>query len=101
MNTFFKNILERKRIKYNTDVNKAMRILNRIFQTNIKLFVAVSPQNERKLEFADHQWLSNHDKPQSDAVFFVRINCQIITILVTKRKHVIGPNNIITLNEEL
>ena len=40
------------------------------------------------------------DQPQSDKVVSGMITFQIIIILVKKWKHGIGPNNIITFNEE-
>ena len=54
-----------------------------------------------KLEFADNLWLPFLDRPQSDIVVFAIITFQIYKILLTKWNHVIGPNNIITLNEWL
>ena len=41
----FKKVLDKKR-RYDTNIHKAMRILDGKFQTNNKLFVMVNP-NER------------------------------------------------------
>ena len=41
------------------------------------------------------------DQAQSDIVVFAIINFQIYDILVTKWENGIGPNDIITFNEEL
>ena len=51
------------------------------------------------MEFADHLWLPFVDQPQSDIVIFSIITFHTYNILVTKCRHGIGPNNIITLNE--
>ena len=61
----------------------------------------VNKKNACKLEFADHLWLLFFDQPQSDVVDFALIYFHICIILVTKRKHVIVPNDIITFNEVL
>ena len=52
------------------------------------------------MEFSGHLWLPFLDQPQSDIVFFAIIYFQIYHILVSKWKHGIGPNDIITFNEE-
>ena len=57
--------------------------------------------NACKLESADHLWLPFLDQPQSEIVVSVIITFHIYDIIVTKWKHGIGPNNIITFNEEL
>ena len=59
-----------KKWKYNTNIHKATRIPEVIFQTNNKLFVLVHPKNACKLEFLDNLWLTFIDKPQSYAVVF-------------------------------
>ena len=41
------------------------------------------------------------DQPQSDILFFATITFKIYNILVTKWKHGICPNDIITFNGEL
>ena len=46
-------------------------------------------------------WLTFLDQPQSDIVVFAIIIFQIYNIIITKWKHVIGYNDIITFNEEL
>ena len=72
-----------------------------IHQTNKKFYFTVQPKNACQLKFEDHLWLPFLDQPQSDIVFFAMITFHIYNILVTKWKHVIGPNNIITFNEKL
>ena len=52
-----------------------------------------------RLEFVDHLWLSFLDQPQSGIVVFEIVNFYIYNILVTKWKHRIVPNDIITFNE--
>ena len=53
------------------------------------------------MEFVDHLWLPFLDQPQSDIVVFIIITFQIYNILVQSWKHGIGPNYIISFNEEL
>ena len=60
--------------------------------------MADNPKDACKLKFADNLWLPFLDQPHSDAIVFEIIIFQIIKNLVTKQKHGIGPNNIITLN---
>ena len=50
-------------------------------------------------ELADQLWLPFLDQPHSDIVVSVIINFQMYKIVVTKWKHGIGPNDIITLNK--
>ena len=69
-----------------------------IHQTNKKIYVTVQPKNSCKLEFADNLWLPFLDQPHSDIVVFTIINFQIYNILVTKWKHLIVTNDLITLN---
>ena len=101
MNTFVNNTDGRKRSKYDRNIHKGMRIPVDIYQTNKKFFVTVQPKNACKLEFADHLWIPFIDEPQSFIVVFTVINFPIYNILVTKCKYGIGPNGIITFNEEL
>ena len=70
-----------------------------IHQTNTKFSVTFQPKNTYKLEFVDHLWLPFLYQPQYDIVVFEIITFQIYNIILTKRKHGIGPNDIITLNE--
>ena len=77
-----------------------MQITVDIYQTNKKFFVTFQPKNACKLEFSDHLWLPFLDQPQSDIVVFAIITFQLHNILVTKWKHRIGPNKIITFNQE-
>ena len=67
----------------------------------IKFFVTVQPKNACKLEFVDHLWIPFLDQPQSNIVVFDIIKFQVKRILVNKWKHEIGPNDIISFNEEL
>ena len=53
------------------------------------------------MEFEDHLWLPFLDQPQSDILIFEIINFYIYNSLVTKWKHGIGHNDIISFNEEL
>ena len=101
MNTLFKNNYGIKIRKYGTNIHKAVIIPGGIFQTNQKFFVTVHPKNTCKLEFVNYLLLPFLDQPQSDSVVFEMINFQIYNIMVTKWKHGIGPNDIITSNEEL
>ena len=100
-NTLFKANDERKRRRYDKITHKAMRIPVDINQTNKKFSITVQPKNACKLEFVDHLWLPFIYQPQSDIIVFAIINFQIYNILVTKWKHGIVPDDIITLNEEL
>ena len=72
-----------------------------IYQITKWFFVTVKPKNACKLEFSDHLWLPFLDQTQSDIVESEINNFYTYNILVTKWKHVIGPNDIITRNEEL
>ena len=56
-------------------------------------------KNVRRLEFSDNLWLPYLDQPHSDVVVFVVVTFQIYKILVTKWKHGICPNDIVTFNE--
>ena len=49
----------------------------------------------------DNLWLPFLDKLHSDIEVFAMITFQIYKILLTRRKHGIGPNEIISFNEEL
>ena len=60
-----------------------------------------STKNECKLEFAVFLCLPFCEQPHSDTVVFATITYQIYNILVTKWKHGIGPNDIISFNGEL
>ena len=71
------------------------------FIKQIKHLCYSSTKNAFKLEFSDNLWLPFIDQPQSDIVVFEIITFQIYIVLVTKSKHRIGPNDIITFNEEL
>ena len=53
------------------------------------------------MELSDHLWLTFLDQPHSDIVVSAIIYFHIYNILVTKWKDGIGPNDMITLNEEL
>ena len=53
------------------------------------------------MESADHLWLPFIDEPQSDFLVFEIIIFQIYNIIVTKWKHGICPDGIISFNEEL
>ena len=53
------------------------------------------------MEFSDHLWLPFLDQPQSGILVSAIIAFHIYNILVTKWKYGIGPNDLITLNEEL
>ena len=52
------------------------------------------------MESADYLWLPFLDRPQYDIVVFATITFQVCKILVTKWKHVIGPNDKIFFHEE-
>ena len=51
--------------------------------------------------FLDHLWLQFLDQTQSDIVVFAIIYFQIYNMLVTKWKHRIVPNDIISFDKEL
>ena len=53
------------------------------------------------MESAYHLCIPFIYQPHSDLLFFAMIYFQMYNILVTKWKHGIGNNNIITLNEHL
>ena len=76
-----------------------MRIPFGNYQRTKTFFVTVQQKNACKLEFADQLWLPFLDKPQSDIVVFDIFTFNIYNILVTKCKHGIGINDIITYNE--
>ena len=63
--------------------------------------MTVHAKNSYKSEFSNHLWLPFCDQPQSDIVVFARITLYMYKILVTKWKHGIRTNYIITFNEEL
>ena len=77
-----------------------MRNILGIHKTNRKFTCYSSIKNACKLDFPDHLWLSFIDQPQPDIVVFAIITFHIYTILVTKCKHGIGPNDTNTFNEE-
>ena len=58
-------------------------------------------KNACEIKFEDHLLLTFLDQPQSYIVVFETITFQIYNILLTKWKHGIGPNDIITFNQEL
>ena len=91
--------MEQKNRKYDTNIYKAVRIADGIFQTSNKLFVTFHPKNVCKLEFSDNLWLPFLDQPQSDVMVFSIITFQMYKILVIKWNHVIGPTYMIKLNE--
>ena len=97
----FKNSNEIKINKCDRSIHKATGILVYIRQTNNKFSVLVQPKNACKLEFSYYVWLPFLYQPQSDIVLFAMINFHIYNIIVTKCKHVIGPNIITSFNEEL
>ena len=101
MNTLFKNKGKIKRRRHDINIHKAMQIPVNIYQSNKLFFGLVQPKNACKLEFADHLWLPYLDKTQYDIIDFAIITYQIYNILVTKWKHRIGTNDIISLNEIL
>ena len=96
MNTLFKTNDEINRSMCDKSIHKAMKIPVDICQTNKKLSVTVQPKNTCKLKFSVHLWLSFLDQPQSEFVVFSIINFHLYKIIVTKCKHGIGPNDIIT-----
>ena len=59
----------------------------------------VHPNNACKMGFAYQLWLPFIDQSQSDVVIFAIITFHICNILVTKFKHGIAPNGIISFNE--
>ena len=101
MNTLFNNDDEIKIRICDRNIHKAMQITVGFYQRNKKLFVTIQPTSAYKLEFIDHLWLPFLDQPQYDIVVFSIINCHIYNIIVAKCKHGIGPNDIISFNEEL
>ena len=50
-----------------------MRIPDRIFQTNKKLYVTLNTKNIQNLEFDNHLWLPFIDQPKSEACSFFNI----------------------------
>ena len=89
MNMLFKANGERKRRICDKIIYKAMRNPVGIQQTNKRFYITVQPRNACKVEFVDHLWL---------LIVFQIITFQVYTILVTKWKNGIGPNDIIALN---
>ena len=71
------------------------------FIKKIKKCVTVLPKKSCGLEFVYRLRLPFIDQPKSDIVFIEIITLQIYNIILTTRKHGIGPNDIITFNEEL
>ena len=67
-----------------------------IHKTKENFSVTVKQKNACKLEFSDHLWLPFLDQPQSEIAVSVTMNFKIYNILAAKKKHGIGPNNIIT-----
>ena len=88
MITTFKQYNGTKIRKCNINTHKAIRIPDGNFQTKNKLFVTVNPKTH-----------VNIDQSQSDIVVFEIIYFHLYKILVTKWKHGICPNDIITFNE--
>ena len=78
--------------------DKQQQFLSTFIKELKKVFVTVQQKNAYKLEFADNLWLLFLDQLLSDIVVFEINNFQIYSILVTKWKHVTGPNDIITFN---
>ena len=101
MNMLFNNYDEIKIRICDRNIHKAVQITVGIYQRNKELFVTVQPKSAYKLEFIDRLQLPFLDQPQSDIVVFAIITCHIYNIIVTKWKHGIVSNDIISLNEEL
>ena len=101
MNTLLNTNYERKIKSRDRSIHKAMQILVDINQTTENFSVLVQPKNTFKLELSDHLWLPFLDLPHYNIVVFAIINFHVYNILVKQWKHVIGPNDIITFNEEL
>ena len=90
MNKLFKNNDKIKISICDKSIHKAIRITVDIHQTNKRLFVKVQPKNT---------CLPFLDLPQSDIIAFSIITFHIYKIMVTKWKHGIGPNDLITFNK--
>ena len=101
MNSLFKTKDEKRRSICDKSIHKAMIIPVYVHHTNKNFSITVQPKNACKLKFADHLCLPLFDQAQQGIVVFAIINFQIYNIIVTKQKHGIGSNNIITFNEEL
>ena len=97
--TLFRNIDGRKRRSRGKNIHKAMKTFVNIFKIIKMFFVTVQPKNVRDFVFTDHLQLLFIDQPQSDILSFMIFDFHIYSILVTKWKHEIGPNNTITLSE--
>ena len=78
-----------------------MRIPVYICKTNKNFFVLVQPKNAYQFEFVDHLRLTFLDKLQSDILVLAIITFRVYNIMVKKWKHGIGPNDILSFNEEL
>ena len=96
----FKTKDVRKGRKYDKKIHKSMIIPVDINEINKHFTVTVQPKNACKLEFVDHLWLPFIDQPQSDILVFEIITFHIYNIIISKRKHGIGPIDIITFNEK-
>ena len=94
MNILLKNNNERKRSRCDINTPKAVQIPVKIYQK----YLIYLNQKTCKLEFADHLYLPFIDQPQSDILFIGIMNFHIYNILVTKWKHGIGTNDIVTFN---
>ena len=101
MNKLFNDNEKIKRRICDIIMHKAKIITVDILQPNINFYVTFQPKNTYKLDFVDHLWLQFLDQLHSDILFFATITFKIYNILVTKWKHGIGPNDIITFNGEL
>ena len=99
LNMFLTTYEKRKIRRRNKIIRKAMVISVDIHQMNKKFSATVQPKNVCNLELADHLWIKFINQPQSDIVFFAIIKFQIYNILVTKWKHGIGHNDIITFSK--
>ena len=97
----FKNNYVRKIMKYDKNIHKSVIISDGIFQTNKNMFFTVNPKNAYRLEFADNLWIQFLYQLHSDVVFFAITTLHMYISLVKKWKILIGPNYIITFNENL
>ena len=93
--------MEEKRSRCDTNIHKAMRIPVDIYQGTKNLFVTVQPKNACKFESADHLWLPFIDQPQSDIIVSAIVSFHVYNVIVTKCKHGIVHNDIITFNKGL
>ena len=96
----FKNNYKVKRRACEINIHKAMQFFVGIYQTNKKIFVIVQPKNTCKLELVDHLWLPFIDQRQYDIVVFAINIFLIYKIIVSKWKHGIGPDDIITFDKK-